>query len=153
MFKIWENRLEPRKLFLFLFWFQTLYSVWKLCLEFYFVPTTFQCYEYILLSDFFPTSSGFPPGRFEREGPKGVGGLGALPQKKKIRVFTFWCLKLPILTEMTVKYGKYILIILANKGGISPPVVLSGGVQTPPGGNPVVEPQNHLILKCLLPFV
>ena len=27
--------------------------------------------------------SGFPPGMFERGGPKGVGDLGALPQEKK----------------------------------------------------------------------
>ena len=61
-----------------------------------------------------------------------TGGGGVRGQ-----VFKFWCLKWHILTEMTAKYGN-ILIFLANKGGIHPPVVLSGGSGTPPGGNPVV---------------
>ena len=55
-----------------------------------------------------------------------------------------------------------VLIFLANKRGISPPVVLSGGVRTPrtpPGGNPVyicqvsrqlIENQNYL-LKLIKP--
>ena len=37
---------------------------------------------------------------------------------------------------MTVKYGKY-FNFSCQQGGISPPpVVLSEGVRTPPGGNP-----------------
>ena len=64
---------------------------------------------------------------FERGGPKGAGGLGVLPLEEQIRVFKFLCLKKPILTEMTVKYGKY-FNFSANKGG----VVLSGGLRTPP---------------------
>ena len=52
--------------------------------------------------------SGFPPEMFERGwGSKRGGGSEVLPQEKKIRVLKFWCLKWPILTEMTVKYGKY----------------------------------------------
>ena len=79
--------------------------------------------------------TGTPPGMFERGGPKRVGGLGVLPHEKKIRVFKFWCSKWPILTEMTVKYGKYFKFP-CQQGGISPlapPVVPSGGVRTPPG--------------------
>ena len=52
-------------------------------------------------------------------------------------------LKWPILTNMSPKYGKYIYFFFANKWGgegvLSPPVVLSEGVQTPPappGENP-----------------
>ena len=38
--------------------------------------------------------SGFPPGMFERVGPKGVGGLGVLPQEKKNREFQILLLKI-----------------------------------------------------------
>ena len=77
---------------------------------------------------------------------KGWGVWVSSPRRKKIRVFKFWCLKWPILTEMTVKYWKY-FIFFCQQGGISPPVALSGGVRTPtdppPGGNP-----GHFILEC-----
>ena len=61
-------------------------------------------------------------------GPKGVGGSS--PRR---------CLKWHILTEMTVKYGIY-FYFLCQQGGDIPPVVLSGGVRTPPtpGGNPAL---------------
>ena len=64
---------------------------------------------------------------------KGVGGLRVIPQEKKNQSFKFWCLKWPIWTEMTVKYGIY-FICSCQQGGISPPVVLSrgGGVPHPP---------------------
>ena len=64
---------------------------------------------------------GFPPGMFERGGPKGVVGLGVFPQEKKNRVFKFLCLKWPILTEMTLCGAEW--------GGPDPP-------GPPPGGNP-----------------
>ena len=59
------------------------------------------------------------------------GGLGVLPQEKKIQIFKFWCLKWPILTEMTVKYGIYFSFLCQQGGGgIFPPVVLSGRDRT-----------------------
>ena len=58
---------------------------------------------------------GFPPGMFERGGPKGMGGLGPI--------------KWPILPEMTVKYEIY-FYFSCQQGGDIPPVVLSGGVRT-----------------------
>ena len=60
---------------------------------------------------------------------KGWGVWGHSPRRKKSE-FIFWCLKWSILTEITGFF-------FANKGGIFPPVVLSGGIRTPPGGNPV----------------
>ena len=82
---------------------------------------------------------GFPPVTFERRGgTKGGGGLGAHHHEKKIRVFKFWFLKWPILSEMTVKYGKYFNFSCQQGGGdIPPPCGAEWGVRTPPGGNPV----------------
>ena len=69
-------------------------------------------------------------------GPKGVGGLGALPHEKKIRVFKFWCLKWSILTEITVKYGKYFNFFCQQGGGYPPPCGAEWGVRTPPDPPP-----------------
>ena len=67
---------------------------------------------------------------FERGGPKGVGGLD-LPQEIKFKSFKFWCLKWPILTEMTVKYRKY-FYFSCQQGGDIPPCGAEWGVRTPP---------------------
>ena len=74
--------------------------------------------------------TGFPPGMFQRGVQKGWGVWGSSPRR---------CLKWHILTEMTVKYEIY-FYFLCQQGGDIPPVVLSGGVRTPPtpGGNPAL---------------
>ena len=51
--------------------------------------------------------SGFPPGMFEKGGSKGGASGGPPPGEKKFKIFQFKCLKWPILTEMTAKYGIY----------------------------------------------
>ena len=43
----------------------------------------------LFFNNFF-LQSGFPPGMFERGGPKWVGGLGVLPQEKKNQIFKFF---------------------------------------------------------------
>ena len=67
---------------------------------------------------------------FGRGGPQGVGDLGVL--------FKFWCLKWPILTEMTVKYGKYFQFFLPTRGGYPPCGAEWWGPDPPPGRNPGV---------------
>ena len=78
---------------------------------------------------------------------EGWGIWGSSPRRKKIRVFKFWCLTWPILTEMTVKNGKY-FYFSCQQAGVNPPppVVLSGGIRTPPGP-PLAETLIHIILK------
>ena len=61
----------------------------------------------------------------ERGGSKRDGGP---PLEGNKFSFKSWCLKWPILTEITVKYG-IIFILFANN---MPPVVLSGGGVPPP---------------------
>ena len=79
---------------------------------------------------------------FERGGggPKRVGGLGVLPEEKKIQSFTFLCLKWPILTEKTVKYRKYFLF-LPTRGGYPPCGAEWGGGGG--GGNNDAKPGCH----------
>ena len=74
------------------------------------------------------------------EGSPKEGGLGVLPQEKKIQSFQFKCSKWPILTEMTEKYGIY-FYFLCQQGGISPPVVPSVGPDPlpPPPPDPLAE--------------
>ena len=83
-------------------------------------------------------NAGFPPGMFERGGPKGVGVWGSSPWRKKSRVFKFWCLKWPILTEMTVKYGKYFNFSCRQVGDNPPCGAEWESGPLPPGGNPAM---------------
>ena len=74
-----------------------------------------------------PSKTGFPLGMFEWGGPKGVWGGCLLPGEKN-RIFQFYCLKWPILTEMSEKYGKYFCFfcqqggpLWCRVGGTGPP--------------------------------
>ena len=60
--------------------------------------------------------AGFPPGMFEWGSPKGVGVWGRPPGEKN-QIFQLYCLKWPILTEMSAKYGKYYFFLCQQGGG------------------------------------
>ena len=82
--------------------------------------------------------SGFPPGMFERGGPKGVGGLGK--KEKKNQRFKFECLIWPFLAEITAKSGIY-FHFLCQQGGDIPLCGADRGGPDPPlsPGSPLVE--------------
>ena len=65
---------------------------------------------------------------FERGGPEGVGVWGSSHRK-------FCCLKWPILTEMTVKYGIY-FYFFCQQGGYPPCGAEWGGSGPPPPRTP-----------------
>ena len=63
---------------------------------------------------------------------KGCGVWGRSPRRKKSRVFKFWFLKWPILTEITVKYFNF----SCQQGGDIPPCGAKWGGPDPPWRKP-----------------